>query len=291
MIGGMANDSNTIVVGYDGSSDADLALSWATATARLTDRQVRVVVAGMDPDKRSVLDRDWDQSIAQDAASRVEVVVNQAAGENQPPSVTVDVVDGEPLEVLLEAADGAAMVVVGSQGHGPIEGRWVGSVSQQLVGHAGSDAVVVVRAAHHPGAKEIVVGVDGSPSSRRALDFACSRAEATGESVTAVHAYRGLRGPNGGLGGSPSASDVEIIDAAERTAAELIAGAAEDHPDVAMRATAVFGRASRVLPRLSDDASLIVVGTRGHNSLVQLVLGSVAQAALHRANCPVAVVR
>ena len=48
---------------------------------------------------------------------------------------------------------------------------------------------------------------------------------------------------------------------------------------------------TRVLVRLSDDASLVVVGSRGRTPVQELLLGSVSQETLHRAACPVVVVR
>jgi len=60
---------------------------------------------------------------------------------------------------------------------------------------------------------------------------------------------------------------------------------------VRLRSTAVVGTAGRVLARLSDDASLVVVGSRGRTEWKELLLGSVSQEVLHRAECPVVVVR
>ncbi len=71
----------------------------------------------------------------------------------------------------------------------------------------------------------------------------------------------------------------------------LVETCASEHPDIEIRATAVLGRPVGVLKRLSDDASLLVMGSRGRSLMRETILGSVSQKVLHRAACPVIVVR
>ncbi len=268
-----------VVIGYDASADADLALAWGLQTAALTDRPARVLVAapgGHDEDVR-----------AQQAASRARDAITR----DEAVRADVDVEDGEALPLLMRAARTASLVVVGSRGHNRLEAQWLGSVSQHLAGHADSP-VAVVRPSHNPRARQILVGIDGSAPSDHALEYAADRAELTHENIVAVYAFQ-LPGFIGGgrIGAQATDIDTTHIEEAQRTAAEMIAGVAAAHPDVAVRSTAVVGRPGRVLARLSDDSSLVVVGSRGRNAVEELVLGSVSQEALYRADCPVVVVR
>jgi nucleotide-binding universal stress UspA family protein len=171
-----------------------------------------------------------------------------------------------------------------------VENHWLGSISHHLAGHAPCD-VAVVRAPHDPDSRRILVGVDGSASSARALDRACVLAAATGGHVLAVHAYRDHLISTAGLAVLAEDVDTSAADAAQRTAEELVADATRAHPDVPLRATAVVGRPAQVLARLSGNAALVVVGTRGRTAFAELLLGSVAQETLYRAECPVLVVR
>lgn len=281
----MSTHATPILVGYDGSPDADLALHWAVATAEPTATPVKVVVAAEESDKLPVNVRDtvlrWAHTVTADA--------RRALSEVDVPT-EVELQTGAALAVLLAAAADASLVVVGSRGHGLWDTLWMGSTSQHLVGRTACP-VAVVRAPHNPVARRIVVGVDGSPASRRALAYAAERGARTGEEVLAVHAYHYAPFAQGGrIGALAQDIDTAAVEAAERLAAELVAGVAAEQPDAVVQSTAVVGRAGRVLSRLADDASLVVVGSRGRTGVAELVLGSVSHEVLLRAECPVVVV-
>lgn len=259
-----------IVVGYDGTPDADGALDWAVRTATLTARRLEVVIVGSDMDPvvghfREQHDRlvsAWQQG----ARSRLD-----GAGVA---SWDVAVRRGPAVPVLLAAGAGAGLLVVGSRGHGLVLGSLTGSVSQHVARHA-TCPVVVVRPPAQPDAQQIVVGVDGSDGARAALRFACARAVDTGEPVVVVHAYRAS-------GGTAQA---------ERLLAEVAGAALADCPGIDLTTMAVAAPADRVLSDLGAGSSLVVVGSRGRDAFTELLLGSVAQEVLRRAGCPVAVVR
>jgi nucleotide-binding universal stress UspA family protein len=73
--------------------------------------------------------------------------------------------------------------------------------------------------------------------------------------------------------------------------AERLAGWSAKYPDVAVRRLVVRDRAARALVEESGRAQLVVAGSRGGGGFRGLLLGSVSQALLHHAHCPVAVVR
>jgi nucleotide-binding universal stress UspA family protein len=73
--------------------------------------------------------------------------------------------------------------------------------------------------------------------------------------------------------------------------AERLAGWTQTYPDVPVRRLVVRDRPARALVQESGRAQLVVAGSRGRGGLRGMLLGSVSQALLHHAHCPVAVVR
>jgi nucleotide-binding universal stress UspA family protein len=134
----------------------------------------------------------------------------------------------------------------------------------------------------------IVVGVDGSPSSRLALRWAVRQAMLTGAVVDAVHAWS-----------APATFDMvplvthpELMEkSAEQTLVDAVADAVGAHPPARLRARVVQGNAAFVLIRAARGADLLVVGSRGHGGFVGALLGSIAQHCAQHAPCPVVVVR
>ncbi|MFI9357981.1 universal stress protein [Streptomyces lydicus] len=138
----------------------------------------------------------------------------------------------------------------------------------------------------------IVVGVDGSESSKEALRWAVRQAELTGATVNAVIAweYPPLYGSIGWLD-APQELEGNIKlwagQALDGAISEVVktADAARVHPTVA------YGTAPAVLLDAARDASLLVVGSRGHGGFAGALLGSVSQHCTQHAPCPVVVVR
>lgn len=132
-----------IVVGVDGSAMSKEALRWAAGQAGLIGADVRVVTAwelpvtyGYAPDYSGVGFQDRAQKTLDDA-------INEVFGPN--PRLTVDawVEEGHPAQVLLAAARGADLLVVGSRGHGAFAGMLLGSTAQHCVRHAPCPVLVV----------------------------------------------------------------------------------------------------------------------------------------------------
>ena len=77
----------------------------------------------------------------------------------------------------------------------------------------------------------------------------------------------------------------------ERLLAESVAGTRAAHPGVTLFQEAIPVRPAQVLVDASARASLVVTGSRGRGAFAGMLLGSVSHEVLHRARCPVAVVR
>ncbi|MEO7262435.1 MAG: universal stress protein [Jatrophihabitantaceae bacterium] len=135
----------------------------------------------------------------------------------------------------------------------------------------------------------IVVGVDGSDTSRDAVRWALSQAALTGAGLRAVSSWRWpnylTRIPPGA---DLAAETSEILD-------EVIAGVLAENPQaavsVAVTKHVVEGPAGPALLTQSDGATLLVVGARGRAAFPGMLLGSVAEYCVREGTCPVVVVR
>lgn len=274
------NTRAEIVVGYDGSSDSELALDWADELAAEQGRPLRVLISEVDPTQVLEATSEWHAA----KMAELEADAKDRLAGARTRDAALELVSVPPTQALIDASAHAVAVVVGARGHSLLSGVVLGSVSQHVTRHA-SCPVVVTRTPYHPDSKRVVVGVDGSTGSRKALEFAFDHASRSGSSVAAIHAWRNL------ARGLPGDGLIEEIQAAERVLAEALAGFADQYPDVEVSAEAIPIAPQRALADASQAAELVVVGSRGLGAFAGLLLGSVSQSVLHHAQCPVAVVR
>jgi nucleotide-binding universal stress UspA family protein len=293
-----------VVVGVDGSGHSQDALRLAVRMAAERGRPVRVVHVYswplVDLPPVSVPAAPWPVGappVSAEAGQRLrehaERVVVQAQvyarGCDPRVDVSADAVTGNPAQVLIDRSRDAALVVLGSRGLGGFTGLLLGSVAVQVTAHA-AGPVVVARGTER-GTGPVVVGVDGSPTSAQAIVFAAQEADLRGAALVAVHAWTGpvSIGPGDML---PLVYDAEQVAAEEtRVLAESVAGLADRHPDLRVEQQVVQTPAAEALIEQSRRAQLVVVGSRGRGGFVGLLLGSVSQALIHHADCPVAVIR
>ena len=134
----------------------------------------------------------------------------------------------------------------------------------------------------------IVVGIDGSPSSEAALNWALRQADLTGSTIEAVTTWEWPTA--GGMGmATPTGFDPQAD--ATKVHSDAIAAAEPGHDDVTIESSIVSGPAEQALVEASRGADLLVVGSRGHNELVSVLLGSVSEHCVSHAHSPVVVVR
>ncbi|NJC84685.1 universal stress protein [Planosporangium mesophilum] len=146
-----SGNDHRIVVGVDGSEPSKHALRWAVRQAELTGAWVDVInawevppLAGVAPileigAESTALARAGEQTLAESVA--------EVAGGLPPAPIRTRVVHGPPAVALLQAAEGADLLVLGCRGHGGFIGALLGSVSQYCVQHADCP-VVVTRGTH-----------------------------------------------------------------------------------------------------------------------------------------------
>lgn len=203
------------------------------------------------------------------------------------PAVRVRTVlaEGHPSTKLLGLAARHRLVVVGARGNSGLAGLLLGSVPDYLAAHAGCPVLVVPTEDGDPDGP-VLVGVDGSDANRPAVDFAFAAAERHGRGVAALSAVDERRAvPSAGFG---ALAEVEhVVD----LVLEAVRPWAEKCPAVPLEHRIVDGPPGRELTDASRAASLTVVGSRGHDGLTRLLLGSVSRQVVHHAQSPIAVVR
>lgn len=298
--GGGEHDRNPVVVGYDESPEAAQALRWAAGQAAARGVELRVLYAAEPP-----VPLPWTSGAHLPSASAMQHLAARVASRGAElarthhPGLTVHGrgAVGSPAAELVSLSQSASLVVVGKGVHTDPLGS-LGSVSFALGAHARCPVVVVQGATtpevgpEHP----VVVGVDASRSSMRALTFAARMAELMRADLTVVSAWMSP-------GHQPwmEAGWADPVQTADLLAAEAEAAAAcvrdalalveDQHPSVHAVGRTPEGRAASALLQESASAGLLVVGSRGHGGFTGLILGSVSRAVLRRADLPVAVVR
>jgi nucleotide-binding universal stress UspA family protein len=138
----------------------------------------------------------------------------------------------------------------------------------------------------------IVVGVDGTASSKAALGWAVQRAKLTDATVEAVIAWHYPTA----FGGAPfgpigSVMDTDFAGTAAGVLSEAISDTVDPANPVKVSSAVREGIASQILLDAADGAEMLVVGSRGHGGFTEALLGSVSQVCVHHARCPVVVVR
>jgi nucleotide-binding universal stress UspA family protein len=282
----------SVLVGVDGSAESLAAVELGVREARLHGLPLRVVHAFFWPllgvNVRSVPDWPLDGGLAADADRLLAEALAHASAADPDLRVTGDVVTGSPVPVLLAEANHAELVVLGDRGLGGFTGLLVGSVAVQFAAHAPCPLLVARGTPRTEG--PIVLGVDGSPVSDRAVEFGFAEAQARGAELVAVRTWHG-RLPGRTEAELPLIYDMDDVqDELARELAGSVAAARSRYPKVAVRERVWYGRAAQTLVHASAGAQLIVVGARGRGGFAGLLLGSVSQQVLHHADCPVAIV-
>jgi nucleotide-binding universal stress UspA family protein len=284
-----SHTGRTVVVGVDGSADALRAVCWAADEAGRRRVPLRLVNAfGW---TEGVVGARYRGILLERARDLIATAA--AIAREQTPGLEIEeqVIVGFPIGVLSAEARHAQLVVLGSRGESRIEGLLAGSVAVALAAHAACP-VVVVRgrelSVDEAAGLPLVVGVDGSPVSEAAIAFAYEAAAARRAPLVAVHTWRDLVA-------DPALAPLLDWDAIEdderRLLAERLAGWSEKYPDVRVQRIVTRDRPAHQLLEQAAKAQLVVVGSRGRGEFAGLVLGSVSNALVHKADCPVAVVR
>lgn len=292
------NGEHPVVVGVDGSQSALHAVRWAAREAARRNAPLRLVhVCHLAPVRhpRQISPPPEYHTALLDQGRHWLTEATHAARRAAPDGVVIaDQHDGVTSEVLVTESKTAQLVVLGSRGLGGFGSLLLGSVAVTVSAHAHCPVVVTHSAAvaqATPDSGRIVVGVDGSELSDAAMTFACEAAAARGVPLLAVHTWFDIDvSPTWAT--LPSTIDWHWVQAEEeRRLAERIDPWRSKFPHVEIQRLVLRDRPAHALLKHAAGAQLVVVGSRGRGTLAGLGLGSVSQALLHHAECPVAVVR
>ena len=140
--------------------------------------------------------------------------------------------------------------------------------------------------------KQIVVGVDGSPDSRSALEWASDEAVHHGSELVLLTAWLPTPPPLAGTSSTlPTHGVTNPRETVKEQLMETIRDVLGEDPPVLVQPQIKEGHAAKVLIDLSEDADLLVVGSSGHGGFAGMLLGSVSQHVAAHARCTVVVVR
>ncbi|MET8540637.1 universal stress protein [Kitasatospora sp. NPDC004799] len=183
-----------IVVGIDGSEPSKAALRWAVGQAVLTGATVHAVAAWEYPSLYGWFAPMVDDGFERTARRTLSAEINEILGPDRPVDVRESLVLGHAAEVLLEAAEGADLLVLGSRGRGTFARTLLGSVSTRCAVH-GACPVVIVRAdgtATGPPQAAAAAAAAGAeqqvPGAVRTKDWQLSLHVVEDEDTTRVHA-------------------------------------------------------------------------------------------------------
>jgi len=143
MTEGAGAGAGRIVVGVDGSPPSRQALRWGARIAARFGAGLDAVAAWNFPIGYGwgSVPSDWDP--AQDMQKVLDQTVQEAFGDQPPAGMRRLVTEGGAAEVLLDASQGAIMLIVGSRGHGGFAGLLLGSVSSNVAEHASCPVLVI----------------------------------------------------------------------------------------------------------------------------------------------------
>ncbi|MHB6904441.1 universal stress protein [Streptomyces sp. DB-54] len=278
--------STPLVVGTDGSDDALHGVDWAADEAALRGCPLQVLHASLwEPYADSTMPATGKAQARREAAARDVVTGAAERVRLRRPEVAVSAVvrEDDPVYALVDASDHAAMVVVGSRGHG-LSGVVLGSVSLTLSARAHCP-VVVVRGGRDAGPGRgpwVLLGLAAVDRNPAAADFAFAEAALRGCGVTVVHATT--------RAGLSAADQARREQAVHGWLDEVLERPVAGHPEVPVRRVVVGGRAQAALLGAAKGAELLVLGARRRANPLGPQLGRINHSVLHQAPCTVAIV-
>lgn len=284
-----------ILVGVNGTVEADEALDWAVREASSSGHPLTVVRVAPAVDEARLT------GVLEEVRAETAAILDRARERHEPFDAEYAVLPGPVPDALLTASADAQMLVLGRRRRGRIGRRVLGSVSTTVVENA-QVPVTVVRHIDRPtgdpldvpppsDGPRVVVGVDTSTPSVAALRHAAEVAAHSGALLEPVFAWQitTLAPLPGSWGWAPPIDDYENF--ARECLDAAISAAEVDLPAGRLRPRVVHGQAAKVLIEASQGADRLVVGARGLGGFDRLLLGSTSRQVLDFAGCPVTVLR
>ena len=290
----MPSQHERVVVGLDGSRDAEIALEWAVAFATAHGARVTPVHTWHYPKSAiapwplgSVVAPESAMALAATKAAERMLERRSSSAGTEAPIDPPKIVHGSPGPALVTEAVGAGLLVVGSRGLGAVRGALIGSVSSYSAAHAESPVAIIPAEAGTPRLKRIVVGHDGSERSDAALSWAIGAFPGAEVEVVHVWRYPALPEP------MAVAEEHRLIEHRATDAIDQIV--TKNQPAVDAVGSSIVGRVIEGDPRMklnarAAEADVLVLGVQQFHSVRRIFLGSVAQAIVHHITAPTIIV-
>jgi|UPI00042166B5 nucleotide-binding universal stress UspA family protein len=282
-----ADSRRSIVVGVDPDPLRRMALAWAADEADRRGLPLLLVHAegvptpGYRPQGGRPSWEGWKDALHKAGDEVLQEALSFVEARRPHVETSTLLAEGHPAWVLREQARDAVLVVVGSWHLSAAQELFTSAaVALPLVAHAPCPVVVIPEPEHITQQPPyIVVGVDGSPHSAAAVDFAFEEAAMRGAVLRALHVWH------------PPVLDIfderAAVQECRRVLSETLAGRTAAHPEVELHHEVVRGHPVQVLTQASAHALGLVVGRRGLGGFSGMLLGSVSQGVLHHAQCPI----
>ncbi len=287
----MDNDK-FMVVGVDGSPEAKSALNWADAGVSRYGPIQPVIAWGypwwvVTPTPRTIpvesMDSEWGAEASRVAEEALEEIEPSHRRETL-------VLHGTPGPALVDAGRDASLLVVGTRRRSRIANSLLGSVSFHCVNHATVPvAVVPPDWRDRPDQNRVVVGIDGSENSQRALEWALTNTQPD-STIDVVFAWD----PDSVVTAAVAALAREQLHNDARRQSEDLVAAATSKVAIANRRVEIHtpaGDPRSALQEAATNADLLVLGARGHQRVAYILLGSVATALVNHPELPTVVIR
>jgi len=143
MTAGTGTGEGRVVVGVDGSGHSQQALRWGAHLAGVFGARLDAVIAWEYPSSYGWAPVPTEWNPGQDMEKVLDDTVRAVFGDQPPAGLQRQVLEGGAAKVLLDAGEGAIMLVVGSRGHGGFAGLLLGSVSANVAEHASCPVLVI----------------------------------------------------------------------------------------------------------------------------------------------------
>ena len=280
-----------IVVGVDDSPAAKVAVDWAARDAERRNVSLMLVHA-VSPNWDTPLPpglAEWQKEHGRRLLDDAVKVVENACGRGGPTQIHTEVLSSAAIPTLVDLSKDAEVVVAGSRGSGRWPGRILGSVSTALVRHAHCPVAII----HdddplmaYPVQAPVLVGIDGSSASELATAIAFEEASRRNVGLIALHAWSDVD-----VSEWPGADWPATQSISDQVLAERLAGGQKQYPDVNVRRVVVRDQPARELVKRSEEAQLLVVGSRGRGGFAEMLVGSVSERVAQLARIPVIVAR
>jgi nucleotide-binding universal stress UspA family protein len=279
-----------VVVGVDGSDDADRAIRYAVEDALRSRRRIRLVhvvpetvpMASMMPLYGSDTLETIGRQILADAETRVRELADEAV------RVETVLAHGPRYNAILAHTRDAALVVLGRR-PSMIARIRTGSTSSAVAARADCPVVAVPEewdtAPRHG---RVVAAVDGSSVSREVLRAGLEAAHERAAQLVVLHAWRPMAPYESTMAG-PRAAEAWHRQA-EPVLWAMVAGLRADFPDVEVQVELHYERTADALVAAGRHADLLVMGRRGEGPSFGISLGAKARALLRAGVCPVEIV-